>query len=160
MKKWNEIVMESNNKLTPQEFVDQANKEFEKLFPKSYHNIRLATILGDVVSFSFGILARDKIPSNIVQNDPAFHSGLIQDLKNKNEFEDKITIDFTSASLAIKPDNPYMAYGRLKTGWRKKTGTPEQVLKHFVDYLKKLRKTIDDNFDKFHEREQELMRGQ
>jgi len=44
-------------------------------------------------------------------------------------------------------EGSYMAYGRVKFGWRKKTGTPEQLLKHLDNYFKKMRKVVDANKD-------------
>lgn len=146
--------------LTPTEFAQKASEEFSKVFPNAWSNISVRNILGQVVSFSFGILPRENIPSKIIQNDPAYHSGLIQDIDtNTGLFKDKISLEFSIASLLIKPPaGSFLAYGRVKTGFRKISGTPEKVLDGFVKYLKKLKQIVDDNKENMTERDKNLMK--
>jgi len=149
-----------NKMLTPTEFAQKASEEFSKVFPNAWSNINVINIFGTVVSFSFGILPKDKVPGKIAQNDPAYHSGLIQEIdKNTGLFKDKISLEFSIASLLIKPPaGSFLAYGRVKTGFRKISGTPEKVLDGFVKYLKKLKQIVDDNKDNMTEHHKNLMK--
>mgnify|MGYP003645844243 CR=1 FL=1 len=132
---------------TPEEWGAAIEKEYKKHFPKGKFSAKDHKGLGRYLSVSFGIQDPKKWANDIAGNDPALHSILL-DLNDDGTFPTKITADMgQGGSMAIKSTNPHMAYGRVKFGWRKKTGTPDQLLKHMTNYFAKMKKVVDANQD-------------
>jgi hypothetical protein len=73
--------------------------------------------------------------------------------------KDKIVAELSvGGGIKVDPEpGSHMAFGRVKIGWRKKTATPEKMIKGMQDYFKKMKKTLNDNRDRIPERDMELI---
>ena len=138
--------------MSVQEFMDKAQKEISKSFPKSGIAIRHSTNLGSSISLRF-TLGKDKSEwaNGIVHNDPMHHVFSIaygQIDKDGNLAEKiKIELPMVGGWLQISSKNPHLASDRVKIGWRKKTGTPEQVLAHLGKYFQKAKALVQKHKD-------------
>lgn len=93
--------------------------------------------------------SKDKVSGGIWNNDYALQKFLIWDIEKDGILKDKVTVEASgSQSLSVKPEpGSYRAFDSVKFGWRKKTGTPEQIVKHFDNYFAKVAKVIKANKD-------------
>lgn len=150
MKKWTTIVSEAKEPLTVEQFKKRVVEAYLKLFPDAWIYVNIKHILGVNLGISFGIQNKKYHTNKIIDNDPSYHSILIQDIVDENTFQEKIEIDLNrGGSMSVKPiGKSFYAFERIKFGWRKKTATPEKVIEHLIKYFGKMRKVIDDNKDR------------
>ncbi len=142
--------------LTVDEFIDSLEKHITKLFPKSYVVVQLSKKLGKSIYVKFTIGDKNQWSNGIIQNDPcghAFHiwgKGRDQDVINEDgSFNQSLEVT-GGGSLSVKPpEDSYLAYGSVKTSFRKKSGSPDKILKHLVTFFTKLKTIIKDNKDNF-----------
>ena len=130
------------------ELLSQISNEYSKVFPYAWINTSVVNGLGQYAVVSFGVQSHKKLSGGYIHNDPANHLFLIHDLKD-GELPEKIEVDLaTGGRLSVKPAlDSYCAYDTVKLGWRKKSGNPEQILKHLKNYFVKMKKVIDENSD-------------
>lgn len=123
-------------------------KAIKKHFKKSFINSRVAKMLGKAIVVTFA-LGKDKSEwsNGIIDNDKAFHKFMIHlsdssgsYLGDDGSLPDKLTIEMLQGGSIYGPNFT----GSAKVGWRKKTGSPEAIVKHMDKYFEKLRKTIKD----------------
>lgn len=90
-----------------------------------------------------------KVANRIRDNDRALQTFYVDGVNDDDTLKDKLTATISrGGSLTVKPEpGSYYAFGHVKFGWRKKSGTPDQIVKHFGDYFKKVKKVIQDNKD-------------
>lgn len=90
-----------------------------------------------------------KVANRIRDNDRALQTFYIDGVNDDDTLKDKLTATISRGdSLTVKPEpGSYYAFGHVKFGWRKKSGTPDQIVKHFGNYFKKVKKVIQDNKD-------------
>jgi hypothetical protein len=132
-----------------EEFMAKIEDMYKKNFPKGMFMSGVRSILGGpFVSIVTGIQPKGKQSGGIIENDPAFQSFSI-DLADDGSMPEKLSIDSRNGgSLATNPEKgSYMAMGRVKFGWKKKTGNLAQILKHMDLYFKKMRSVVDANKD-------------
>lgn len=142
-----ENIMPNLLPLTVESFKDDLTAAFKSKFPEANFSIRYTEQLKSLY-IVFGVQSPDKWNSNIQNNDPSLHKLFIYGL-DEGEFSDTLQLDIAQGGgLIVKPEEgSYYAYGRVKTGLRKKKGSPEQVKKHLVNYFTKLRNTVEANRD-------------
>lgn len=139
-------VMVEKEPLDVDGFIKQVEAAHKKVFPKAWISVKRAKILGDIISIQFGVQNPKKHSNNITLNDPAFHSMLIDNLR-QGEFKEKISLEINQGGfLFVKPEEgSFMAFSKVKFGWRNKKGTPEQIVKHLANYFGKMKKVVDAN---------------
>lgn len=143
---------EASGLMTVDEFVKKLEATVKKIFPKSFIQVYASTNLGSSITFKFA-LGKDKSEWNngIIQNDPLFHVWMIgwNSFTDGHFIKDKIEAELSvGGSLAVRPEEgSYMAQGRAKIGWRKKTAPPDKIIQHFDGYFKKMKKVLKDNKD-------------
>lgn len=143
------------------DFAGKIQKTIEKIFPKSFVHVRFKKNLGKSIQISF-LLGKDKSEwiNGIPENDPMKHMFFIwlDRMGDDNIIPDKISIELSQGgSLYVMPkEGSHLAYDSVKIGWRKKTGTPEQILKHIDDYFKKAMKVLKNNKDRMDDRHSHL----
>ena len=157
------ILNEASKKMSVSEFISATEKAIRKSFPKSFLRIRSSKGLGTSIDIAFTI-GKDKSEwsMGIPENDPMLHKFMIA----WNQFTDntftseKILAEINQGgSLTVQPEEgSYMAFGSIKIGWRKKTATPDKIVKHFENYFKKAKKVLRDNKDKLDKRHYELIK--
>ena len=151
-KKFDMLYEATVNKTTEEvkKFMEKIETEYKKLFPKGWMNIRLDKGLGkEQLYLVFGIQPKEKWSSNLMDNDPGLQKMFIYGITSEG-VGDKLEADMiTGGSLTVKPEEgSYMAFGRVKFGWRKKsTGSLEDMEKHLINYFKKMKKVVEDNKD-------------
>ena len=124
-------------------YIDDIESEFRKKFPKGWFE-KSKSALGSSIFLRFGVQPEKDWNNKIRDNDPAFHIMFLDKIKLDQEIPDKFQVELTQGgSITIKPTEQNMAQGRAKVGWRKKTGSKEQIMKHITNYFAKLRKTLD-----------------
>lgn len=148
----NEEIITEANRMSVSEFIKNLESAVKKIFPKSFIQIYSGKNLGSSITFKFA-LGKDKSEWNngIIHNDPLFHTWMIgwESFQDDGFTKDKIPAELSvGGSLAIKPEEgSYMAQGRAKIGWRKKTAPPDKIIQHFISYFKKMKKVLNDNKD-------------
>ena len=150
------------------DFLAIVEREYLKRFPKAWIDARAQKILGFSIGIRFGIQPRGQWANKIVENDPAYTQLSVRGLTsaipdepgpkllkiqpgdpNSLAFKDIIDVDQLQGNLRVKAEpGSHYAFNTVKVGWRKKKGTPEQVLKHIVNYFSKLRVAVDSNKDR------------
>lgn len=142
-----------NESIDADDFVTKIQKTISKIFSKSFVKVNLSKRLGKTIQISF-LLGKDKSEwiNGIPENDPMKHMLFIwlDRMGDDNILPDKIGIELSQGGdLTVRPkEGSHLAYDRVKIGWRKKTGTPEQILKHIDNYFKKAKQVLLKNKDR------------
>jgi hypothetical protein len=151
---YEKMLMEAKGPMKVSEFISSLESAIKKSFPKSLVRVQASKNLGSSIGVTFA-LGKDKSEwaNGIIHNDPLHHVLMI----GWNEFaedaflKDKITLDKPNigGSLKVLPEEgSYMAFGRVKLGFRKKTAPPEGIVKHLGNYFKKVKGILKDNIDR------------
>jgi len=159
---YNKILMNEAKTMKVSEFIDSLEKAIKKSFPKSLVIVRASKNLGSSIDVRFA-LGKDKseFANGIIHNDPLYHILMIgwNEFVDDHFIKDKITLDKPSVGgiLTTMPEEgSYMALGRVKLGFRKKTAPPEGIIKHLDNYFKKVKKILKDNMDNLTDKDREL----
>lgn len=112
------------------------------IFPKSCVSVRFTTNLCPSINVTFAYTQKSGWSNGIIQNDRAFHQfyiayGIAQD----GSILDKVKVELSVGGKVCGPN----CTDSVKVGWRNKTGTTEQVVKHFVKYFTKLKIAIEEH---------------
>lgn len=149
MKTHKKYLMTEAKKITDVDtFVDAIDSTIRKIFPKSYINVKYSERLTKSIGISFTIgNGKSEYANGIINNDPAHHTFHIWlDKMVDGVLPPKVVTEIgTGGTLYVKDETGRMAFNTIKVGWRKKTGTPQQTVKHFDTYFKKLMKAFVDN---------------
>jgi len=157
----NENLSEAQGLMTVDEFISKLTAEIKKQFPKSFVAARASTNLGSSIHLQFA-LGKDKSEwsNGIIQNDALFHSWMIgwNSFTEGHFIKDKIEAELSvGGGLKVNPDEgSYMAFGRVKIGWRKKTASPDKLITYFGNYFKKVKKVLKDNVDRLPDTDKQL----
>jgi len=119
-------------------------------FPKSYVRAKFEKGLTASIYIMFTLGDRNQYVNNIADNDIALVKAHIWNFNDDGSFDGKLEFEASQGGgIYVKPEEgSYMAMGRVKIGLRKKTGTPEQIIKHIDSYFGKLKKTLNDVKDR------------
>jgi hypothetical protein len=143
------------NIMNADEFIAAVSAAFKKHLPHGQIKGWFSDRLLPAVTFHFLLQGdKSKYVMNIARNDPAYHIAQVYGFDKEGNIKGKLEADvLTGGSLHVKPaPDSYMAFDSVKIGWRKKTGTPEQVVKHFDNYFGKMKKVAKDNFERIPDR--------
>jgi hypothetical protein len=152
MKSFTEFSESLNEKTTSvSDFVSALQSTFDSNFPKSWSDIssgKKGSIAGaGDVSIRFTIGDKSDWSNGILQNDPFFTTLHVFGLKDGEDFAtDKKAMELGTGKT-ITVDNTATPSVRIKSGWRKKSATPDALIKHFDTYLKKLKVIASKNKD-------------
>ena len=144
-----------NEQIESEDFSDKIKNIMLKYFPNSYANAKYSKGFKDSIYGVF-TLGKDKseYQNGIHNNDPLIHTFHIWFKQN-----DKYDLEWSQGSMTVKPDKPYMAYGRVKTGIRdKNNASSDEILKTLDNFFKKLPSIIKTNADKIHHDDIELFK--
>jgi len=140
-----EIINEIKETDTFGEWTKSLESEIKKIFPKSAVYVGLDSGIGKHITIFFTI-GKDKseYANKIEHNDPARHILMIHlndDVTNDSSLPDKMALELVTGGsiLVAPPKDSFLAFGRAKIGFRKKTGTPNQIFKHVINYFKKMK---------------------
>ncbi len=123
----------------------------KKYFPNSFIQANFIGSISPSITMRFAMGKKNEWNSGIIQNDPLFHVWHIFDLY-EDKIPAKIKIDLSTGGTigifnwtddnGVEHNGPGHDFRFPKIGWRNKTGTPEQVLKHFDNYFKKMKLAV------------------
>lgn len=136
----------------------------KKHFPKStvQTSVRKRLGPGQSVYLFFAVAgSQNEVPNHIWENDISLTKLFIYGVDENGKLKDKLELSpVMGGSVLVKPEpGSHYAYDKIKVGLRKKTGTPEQILKALDSYFAKLAKTIKDNKDKIPENHLSLLKS-
>jgi len=135
--------------------VGQIEKSIKSTFPKSFVKVVFQPKHFKPSIYIMFAVGKDtsQWPYKIEQNDISLTKAHIWGMEKDGKLNDKIQFEASQGgSILAKPEpGSHMAYSSVKVGLRKKTGTPEQILKHIDSYFKKLKETLKKNRDKIPE---------
>jgi len=128
-----------------EDFIPALKKAISKHLPKGHVFVQAQTGIGDPLIYVRTGLKDER--GHVSVNDRAFQSFHIYGLNGDGTVKDKMDASIvTGGSLLVKPERPsHMAYESIKFGWRKKKGTPAQIVKHFDNYFSKVAKVVKAN---------------
>ena len=128
-------------------FMTEVEKSFKSYFPNARFEIGYYKLFGEYIQISFGLVALNELTGNYEINDPVKHSYLI-DMKG-----DDYVVESRCSGISINPEEgSYMAMGRVKTGFRNFTLSPEKSIKRFQTFFKRLRVLVDVNESNIYQR--------
>lgn len=134
--------------MTVDEFIKIVESAYKKQFPRGEIRTRFkASGFGGGITFYFGVQNKSDWFNNIWDNDPAASIVMIRGDFDGDQMPEKVEADLIRGkSLLIAPaSDSHMAYDSVKIGWRKKSGSPEQIARHMAAYFAKMRQTVENN---------------
>lgn len=133
--------------------VKEIQAVFKKYFPKSLIEVYFSANLAPSITVRFALGTKKDWTNGIMHNDPmltVWHVGMGSTGYGKTQFDrdgnmlgDKVTIEMGGLGGSLMVGN----HNYIKIPYRKQTVTPNKVVGHFERYLKKMRKTYEDNKD-------------
>lgn len=144
------LISEAKTPMTREEFIQKCESLFLKHFPNGNFRSQGGALGGDdSIHFSGTLYGGDNVTR---MNDPMqigawVHSGVVDGV-----MKDKIQIEWSQHSLSTNPpEGSFYAMGHVKFPMRKKTGTPEQVLKNIETAFKRSAGLVLDNIDNIYQ---------
>jgi len=112
--------------ISTNELMNEIKEIIEVKFPKGYLDIWYSNHLTPSVNFRFAFNKKEDCPNGYIENDKGHHLFSISGVSNMlDTIEGKIKVE--------------LLISRTKYNYRKKTGTPEQALKHLDKYFDKVK---------------------
>lgn len=141
--------------------IAEINNVMKKHFPKSNSYAKLKTSLGSDIFIYFTVGAIGEQTNGIDDNDISMTKAFIWDIPAEGVIKNRLEFSPSQGgSIKVKPEEgSFYAFDKIKVGLRKKTGTPEQIVKHLDTYFAKLKKTIKDNLDRIPDKDLEYVKG-
>lgn len=127
----------------------------KKHFPKSTVNVSPKRALGKPSIYLFFAVAgsRSEVNNGIWENDLSLTKAYINGVNDDGTLHPRMMFDpFMGGGIHTNP--PY-----VKVGLRKKTGTPEQIVKHIDSYFAKLLSALKSNADKIPDSNKSLLKS-
>jgi hypothetical protein len=151
--------------MTANELAEKIKLAIKEVFPNSYVVSKFSTSFYPSIHVKF-TLGKDQTEwsNGIIDNDPMIHDFTIdaegRELNSDGTLPEKVTIDtHRGGSISTAPTEKYMAYGRLKLGFRKKTDSPEKIVDYIKKYFSRAKEIIKQNIEKMHPREIDFIKS-
>jgi hypothetical protein len=122
-----------------QGFMNALKETVTKHFPKGYFRINAQR--GKQLYMRTATLPAGKQSNAIIENDPAYQTYWFWNAFTAAGLKPKIRVEMSQGGRLYGPNMS----DPKKIGWRNKTGTPDQVIKHFDKYYAKLKKMVREN---------------
>lgn len=124
------------------------NTAFKNVFPNGW--IDRGSFNDTVMGLDFGLIGDIKQLTNRTRsNDPMYHAFLIHKVGNGS-----YTLSLTSGGLNVLPESgKNLVMSRLKTGFRKLSGSSEKISSGFSAFLIRLKQIVADNKSNVYRRE-------
>lgn len=122
----------------PEAYAADLESSIQSIFPEGKVSVRYDENLAYSITIRF--TSKSTYENNIAQNDPAYTLMFIYGRGNKLEVTMQI------GGLVVKPSDPKSPFAFERhpdVKFRKKTGTPEQVKTHILNYFENLKTVID-----------------
>lgn len=138
------ITLRESTDMTIDEFGAAVKNIYAKYFPNSMCTVRYMKNLGGALWIDF-YLAGDpsEFINNIAQND-MFRCclGIYLNGEGKEDAFGTQTLTASNSSIAVAPDNKYLAFGTVKIPFRKTAGDAKKLLQVIDKYCKRLYDTV------------------
>jgi hypothetical protein len=136
---------------TESNFMKTLKDKITDVFPESYVQVSIKRFVGEPTVYILFLLGKDKTEwsNGIYDNDDAIQTILIDNVDENGNPKGILDVHSSRAGrITIASTNRYLAFENVKVGWRDFKGDEKQVVNRIVKYFEKLKKTIQDNFDK------------
>ena len=129
------------------DFMAKLDSTIRSVFPDSHIYISNRVLGNDSIHISFALGKDNKEWINgIIQNDPANnHYWMHDSIDSLGNIKSIITIESAEAGSIYNKD-----HNRIKTGWMKKTGSPDKILDHLKKHFIKMKEVGKQNKDSIH----------
>ena len=139
-------IVESANGMTVDDLVAALDGAISSIFPVSHVSVSFADRIAPSIHivFAFGT----DWPHGIIENDRAFHSIMISlgrpgTVAADSPAPSRVQVGLLTGGTVYGPN----VSNRVKVGWRNRTGTPEQVVRHIAAYFTKLKTAVENHPD-------------
>lgn len=123
------------------QFAETIGSYAKRAFPRGF--FRWSPWGSGTLSFTATTLGKQDWANGIAENDPSFSKWMIHRAYTDEGLAPKMAIDMLVGGHVYGPNHS----DPVKVGWRKKTGTPDQILRHMQNYFIKLRAVFDRHPD-------------
>jgi len=115
-----------------------------RIFPESYVRVKFSTNISPTIHIVFAF-ERDGWPGGIIENDRAFHRIFVGngEIGRDGTLPPKLKAELLVGGAVYGPN----VTNKVRVGWRNRTGTPEQIVKHLTAYFDRLSGTIQSHPD-------------
>ena len=116
-----------------------------EIFPESFVKVAFSTNLCSTVRIVFALARRDGWPNGIIENDRAFHRIFVGngEIGADGTLPAKVGAELLTGGTVRGPH----VTNTVKVGWRNRTGTPEQIVRHFAAYFARLATAVREHPD-------------
>ncbi len=130
---------------TADDLVGAIKGTITQLFPDSFVGVKFGTNLSPVIHIVFAFDREDGWPNKIIENDRAFHRIFVGngEIAKDGTLPPKLKAELLTGGTVYGPN----VTNRVRVGWRNRTGTPEQVVKHLATYFDRLNGAIQSHPD-------------
>lgn len=156
---------ETKTPVVKSSFALKLEESIREIFPLSHVDAVQLKLTGDPfisIRFSLGKDASEYI-NGYFENDDFTHRITIDGVSSEFSLIKGGKLDVSSScnSFSVKPEpGSYLAFGRVKTGWRNfKTDSEDKAVKKIVDYFKNMKQLISENVDKLTENSKNLIKA-
>jgi hypothetical protein len=140
------LLNEDSTPISAVDFMAKIDSTIKSIFPDSYIVVNSRALGGDSIMIKFALgKDRSEWENEIIENDPIYNIYWMHDSIDKTTGNMKPTFAIESNMTSISLKN---FAGRIKTGWMKKTGTPEKILEHIKKHFTKIKDLAKQNKDK------------
>lgn len=130
--------------------ISQLKENISKIFPKSYLYVGVEKGLGDPhILIRFTLADKGEYENGIAQNDKAGQIIFIYGVDAEgNPRGNKLATEIVQGqSITVLPTEKFLAFGRIKTGWRNFSGDEKTTIKRITKYFENLMILLIDAYD-------------
>lgn len=131
-------------------FTDKIEKAIKDSFPHSRAVADIGRMLGEthcVISFTLGA-DNSEYANGIINNDNCHHTIFIYGFDEQGNRKETLEVSSDSGSFYVKPvPGSYLAYSRVKTGWRNFKANEVKTVEKIGNYFAKVKQLLNENFD-------------
>ncbi len=130
---------------TATDLVDDIRGTISHIFPDSFVKVRFETSLSPVIHIVFAFDQKDGWPNGIIENDRAFHRIFVGngEIATDGTLPPRLKAELLTGGTVYGPN----VTNRVRVGWRNRTGTPQQIVKHLSTYFGRLNGAIQSHPD-------------
>ena len=144
------IEIKESATMTAQEFRAEIEAIKDRYFNQVGFHLSKGALGGLESLFVRMTFGKDKseYPGGYLQNDPLNFNLFIDGLdRQTGDPTDRMSIEASQYSITTIPDNPYMAFGRVKMPYRKASGDAKTILKNIDKAMQRVAQAVKDNAD-------------
>lgn len=135
------------------EFSDKVIAAYMEKFPTGYCKVSKYICLGRSITIDMYLSGKsDKHSVPTMGDNDMFHVCFAIELPDRFDYEadelpDKMTLENWSRFYLLKPDSPYMAFGKRIIHFRKTTGTAEKLIPYIGKFIENLHEDVKSDYN-------------